>query len=203
VSDVTRQQPEASPAQLEAGLRYLRLLEHAERALGGGPEITVLCWPDESGRLDDLRRLGLPRLVVVGATGNPPAGRGELEDWVRLPVEDRDVQARLLVLRERALQRPPRPVLDGSGRLIFSGRWVALSRTEERLACPLVERFGQVVHYDELLAAGWPDGGTDLGTFRPRLSRLRRHCLGLGLEVVNVRGAGHVLQPAEANVHTT
>lgn len=183
-----------SPRQPAGALHHVGLIERTERALGGGASVAVVAWPDADGRLDELRRLGLPRLVLVAAGDDAPVGGDDVEDWVRLPADDRDVRARLHHLRLRSQAHPARPLLDGAGRLIVGGRWVPVSRTEERLAAPLVERFGTVVPYDDLMAAGWPQGGADRALLRPRISGLRRRVRLVGLELLSVRDVGHVLQ---------
>jgi two-component system, OmpR family, response regulator len=183
-----------SPGDPVGALGHVALIERTERALGGGAGVAVVAWPASDGGLDELRRLGLPRLVLVAAGDDPPVGADDLEDWVRLPADDRDVRARLRHLRLRSQAHPARPLLDGAGRLIFGGHWVAVSRTEERLAGPLVERFGTVVPYDDIIAAGWPQGGADRELLRPRISGLRRRARLVGLDLLSVRDIGHVLQ---------
>jgi two-component system, OmpR family, response regulator len=185
-----------SPAEPLPALHHVALVERTERALGGGPTVEVVGWPEDAGRLAELRRLGLARLVLVAAGADPLVASDDLEDWVRLPADDRDVRARLLHLRHQARAHPTRPLLDGSGRLIYDGRWVAVSRIEERLCAPLVERFGDVVPYDDLIAAAWPAGGADRALLRPRVSGLRRRADQVGLALLSVRGVGHVLQHA-------
>ena len=173
---------------------HIAVVEHVERSLHGGPAVTVLSWPDQRDRVDELRRLGVPRLLVVGPHDDPAMPPDVLEDWIRVPCTDSDVRTRLACLRDHAEHAPRRPELDGAGRLIFGGRWVALSIVEERLARPLVEQFGLVVDYDELLQAGWPDEPKGKNLLRPRVSGLRRRVAPLGLELRSVREIGHVLE---------
>lgn len=178
----------------EAAVGHISIIEHVDRSLNGGPAIAVLSWPHERARIDDLRRIGTPRLLVLGPTDDPETPTDGLEDWIRTPCDDRDVRARLAALRDHAFHSPRRPVLDGAGRIIFAGRWTALSVVEERLARPLVERFGQVVGYDDLLRAGWPDEVKGKNLLRPRVSGLRRRVEALGLALRSVREVGHVLE---------
>jgi two-component system, OmpR family, response regulator len=179
----------------EDDVMHIAVLEHVERSLHGGPAVTVVRWPDQRERIDELRRLGVPRLLVVGTHDDPVVPSDVLEDWIRVPCDDRDIRTRLACLREHAESAPRRPELDGAGRLLFAGRWVALSVVEERLARPLVEQFGRVVGYDELLHAGWPDEPKGKNLLRPRVSGLRRRVAALGLELRSVREVGHVLEP--------
>jgi hypothetical protein len=119
----------------------------------------------------------------------------DLEDWVRLPVGEEDVRARLEGLRIRAARRP-RPILKGDGRLFYAGMWIALSERQEQLARPLVEGFGQPVPEDVLVCAGWPQGAITRGGQSSTFARLKRRFTELGLDLVTVRGIGHALQPA-------
>ena len=125
-----------------------------------------------------------------------------LEDWIRLPADDRDVAARLHALEVRAARHHATPETDARGRLTFGGEWVALSPIEERLVQALAARFGSVVSRDELLAAGWPESGepTD-AALRVHLTRLRKEIATLGLEIATVRGFGHVLQERADRAH--
>ena len=133
-------------------------------------------------------------MLVVGADDDPVIVADDLEDWLRLPVDDRDVRMRLLRLRERATRLPACPVLDGYGRLLFAGGWVGLSTVEERLARPLVDQFEHVVSYRDLLDAGWPGQHQDKIILRPRITGLRRRVSTIGLELRSIRDVGHLLE---------
>jgi hypothetical protein len=127
----------------------------------------------------------------------------DLEDWLRLPADDRDARMRLRRLRDRAERLPTCPVLDGYGRLLFAGGWVGLSAVEERLARPLVERFGQVVCYADLLEAGWPGQHKDKIILRPRITGLRRRVAPIGLELRSIRDVGHLLEASSVRAVET
>lgn len=185
----TRPEPPLLPAHVAD--RWLKL-ELSERALLGGPPIAVVDWPGEAARLEDLRCLGVPRLVAIRPEADAIVPGDDLEDWVRLPADERDVRARLGQLRDCARRRPASPVVDEAGRVIFGGRWVAVSVVEERLVRALVERFGEVIRHDHLLATAWP-GRTDRAILRPVMCRLRRRVASLGLELLNIRDVGYLL----------
>jgi hypothetical protein len=87
----------------------------------------MLRWPDEAAEVTRLRGLGVPRLLLVAVGAEPPAAGDCLEDWVQLPAGERELQARLSSLRERAAAHRPLPRLDTDGRLFHDGDWVALS----------------------------------------------------------------------------
>jgi hypothetical protein len=156
----------------------------------------VLRWPSDPDRRRQLADFGVPRLLLVDSTAPPPVCADPLEDWIRLPADERDIDARLNALRVRARNGGPsaRPALDGHGRLLRGGRWVALSPTEEQLCTLLIGEFGEVVSDRLLLDQAWPGGtGTPTG-LRLQMTRLRRRIADLGLEVRSVRGKGYVLQ---------
>jgi hypothetical protein len=156
----------------------------------------VIRWPADQDRRRELADLGVPRLLLVDSDAPPPVCTDALEDWIRLPSDERDIDARMNGLRARASSWAPstRPELDGHGRLLRGNRWVALSPTEEELCALLIGEFGHVVSDKELMAQAWPQGtGTPTG-LRLQMTRLRRRIADLQLEVRSVRGKGYVLQ---------
>jgi hypothetical protein len=158
------------------------------------PQIVVLRWPSERLERERLADDGRPRLLLVAPDADPPDGRDCIEDWVRMPAEDRDVAARLRSLEARAVRHQLRPETDDRGRLTFNGDWVALSPIGERLVAVLAAHFGEVVSRDELLTAGWPADRPSDAALRVHLTRLRKEIAPLGLEIATVRGFGHVMQ---------
>lgn len=160
------------------------------------PDIVVLRWPAEQANRERLATEGRPRLLLVAPESDPPVGRDCLEDWVRLPADDRDVAARLRALELRSARHQQQPETDARGRLTFNGDWVALSPIEERIVGVLAGRFGEVVSREELLSAGWPDDHPSDAALRVHLTRLRKEIAPLGLEIATVRGFGHVMQEA-------
>jgi hypothetical protein len=162
----------------------------------------VLRWPSDPARRRELADLGIPRLLLVDSDAPPPICTDPLEDWIRLPSDERDIDARMNALRARASSWAPstRPELDGHGRLLRGGRWVPLSPTEEQLCTLLIGEFGEVVSDTDLMARAWPEGtGTPTG-LRLQMTRLRRRIADLQLEVRSVRGKGYVLQNQPAAV---
>jgi two-component system, OmpR family, response regulator len=165
----------------------------------------VLRWPSDQDRRRQLADLGVPRLLLVDSDASPPVCIDALEDWIRLPSDERDIDARMHGLRARASSRGPagRPELDGNGRLLRGGNWVPLSPTEEQLCTLLIDAFGEVVSDTTLIATVWPRGtGTATG-LRLQMTRLRRRIADLQLEVRSVRGRGYVLQHRAAPVPGT
>jgi two-component system OmpR family response regulator len=160
------------------------------------PDVVVIQWPEQEGEVERLAELRIPRLLFVAPAADPPDGGDALQDWVRLPSEDRDIRARLNTLRRRAADLEPAPAVDRHGRLVFRRSWVQLSPIEERLAVLLVEAREAVVPEERLLHAGWPGGRPSSNALRVHLHRLRRRVEPLGLEIRSVRSDGWILQTA-------
>jgi two-component system OmpR family response regulator len=167
--------------------------------LKGLPNVTdvvVVRWPEERAEVERLAGGRVPRLLLVAPTADPPEVGDVLQDWVRLPGHERDVRARLGVLRLRAADMAAAPLVDQHGRLLYKGSWVQLSPIEAGLARILIGTFEEVVNEERLVAGGWQSGQASSNALRVHLHRLRRRLLPLGLEVRVVRSEGWVLQPA-------
>jgi DNA-binding response OmpR family regulator len=159
-------------------------------------DVVLVRWPEESEHLAELRAAGVPRLLLVGPDSAPPAATDPLEDWVRLPAEDRDVRARVANLESRAAVTSARPSLDDDGLLRYRDRWVSLSPVERLLAVALVGRYGAVVGREALSKQAWPDGAPTRNALDVHILRLRRRIADLGLEIRTVRSRGYLLQAA-------
>jgi DNA-binding response OmpR family regulator len=159
-------------------------------------DVAVLHWPAQADEAEALAALGHPRLLLVATDADPPISEDSLCEWVRLPAEERDVAARVLVLARRLGPVAPQPPsVDANDRLLFGDAWVALSPIEARLASALAENFEAVVPHAELGRRGWPSGSWGSGALRVHLTRLRQRLAPLGLEVRAVRLQGFILQP--------
>jgi hypothetical protein len=156
-------------------------------------DVVILHWPAQSDRIEGLERLGVPRLLLVEPNSPPPPSTSCIEDWMRLPVDDASLRARLVALAAHAQRHPIVPTLDEHGQLSHRGEAVFLSVTDQRIAEVLVENFGQVVSEESLLDRTRSDGRNDQ-TLRVNVSRLRRRIAPLGLVITCVRGHGYVLQ---------
>ena len=157
-------------------------------------DVVLVRWPAEGDRLSQLRANGAPRLVLVDPYTDPPRTSDSLEDWVRLPVDERDVNVRVATLAARADGGALPPAVDADGLLRWRGGWVALSPVEGALATALVERFGAVVGRDTLARRAWPGGAPTRNALDVHVLRLRRRIASLGLEVRTVRSRGYLLQ---------
>ena len=157
-------------------------------------------WPEEKTRLGQLRAGGAPRLLVVNRESPPPGSTDCLEDWIRLPADERDVRARVATLAARAASKQAAPEVDGDGLLRHGGRWVALSPVEVALAATLVDRFGAVVGRDTLARRAWPNGSPTRNALDVHMLRLRRRIAPLGVEVRTVRSRGYLMQTAQSRI---
>ena len=158
--------------------------------------VAILAWPDEADEAPERGRAGQPRLLLVASDAEPPADWDGLTDWVRLPVDDRDLCARVAAL-QRLATRAPSPVLDEFDVLWRGDRWVALAPVEARILEALLARCGSVVGRRELGAAVWPDGVPGTRAVDARLRRLRDRVEPLGLRIHNVRRRGLLLEGSE------
>jgi DNA-binding response OmpR family regulator len=163
-------------------------------------DVVLIRYPEEHHRLDELRSNGAPRLLLVAPNEEPPVNEDCLEDWVRMPADDRDVRARLATLSARAMNDHGRPEIDDDGLLRFKGRWTSLSPVERSLASALVERYGAVVGRDVLAKRAWPGGAPTRNALDVHVLRLRRRIAALGLEVRTVRSRGYLLQQHDGAV---
>jgi hypothetical protein len=156
-------------------------------------DIAVLRWPEQRDERDRLRRLNLPRLLVFDSDTPAPDATDCLEDWIRLPALDDDVQARLKSLREHAIRHPPTPTIDLSGQLTYRSKIEFLSPTDHSIAEVLVECFGTLASEQEFLLRAWPDGDGSPTSLRVHVHRLRKRLAPLGLAITSVRGRGYIM----------
>lgn len=159
--------------------------------------MALVQWPAEQDRREELRRCGLPRLLLVEA-GTPPIPADELEDWIRLPADELDLRVRVEALRRRTGgDGGSLPVLDGDGVLRIADRWVPLPPVEARLTRALLDRFGAVVSRDALARAGWPGGSPGRNALDVHVLRLRRRLAPLRLAIRTVRSRGYLLERSD------
>ena len=126
------------------------------------------------------------------------------DDYVRKPFRADELLARVrAVSRRSAGSRGDRGRGDATGyeldRRRHEIRWQSTALpttvTEFRLLRVMIERLGEVVPHDELLAAGWPEvPDPDPLWLKPHLARLREKLVSAGAPVpVAVRGVGYRL----------
>ena len=158
--------------------------------------VAILAWPEQAEEAAECGRTGVPRLLLVASDAEPPADWDGLTDWVRLPVDDRDLCARVAAL-QRLAARTPAPRLDEFDVLWRGDRWAALAPIEARLVAVLLARCGDVVSQRDLGVAAWPDGVPGTRAVDARLRRLRDRVEPLGLRIHNVRRRGLLLEVCE------
>lgn len=153
--------------------------------------VEMLRWPADATRRAELAALGVPRLLLVAAGATPPDLDRD-EDWIRVPASERDAAARLARLVTLATRRARLPRLT-AGLLVYGHRSAQLSEDEAAVVRPLLDRFGELVWWTELVQALWPDGAGARQQAVDRAKRLRRRVEPLGLVLHTVRGVGVVL----------
>jgi DNA-binding winged helix-turn-helix (wHTH) protein len=160
-------------------------------------EVKLVRWPAESARRDRYRALGVLRLLVVEGGVPAPVSSDVREDWVRAPVSDEDLKARVASLRAKA-EAHRLPHVDPNGVLRYAGRSITVSRTETDLLECLVRQFGVLVSR-EMLRECLPDrpGGASRNALDLHIMRVRRRIRPLGLVVRTVWGRGYLLEAAE------
>lgn len=158
-------------------------------------QVELVRWPTEPERLRQMREDGTPRLVLVAEDATPPLTTDVLEDWIRLPATDEDVESRVQVLDDRVRATASgAPELDEHGLLHFGGRWVPLPPVEMRLIAAMLDRYRTVVSREALSRAGWPETVPGRNVLDVHIVRLRRRVADLGLVIRTVRSRGYLLE---------
>ena len=150
-------------------------------------EVVAIRWPEEREDAERLTAAGVAVLYIVRADDEPPIPSGCLEDWVRVPGDDRDLHARLAALELRAALHHAPPSVDESDRFHYRGRIIPLTPSEARLAAVLAARFGAVVSDDDLLDALSETAAAPTSSLRVEIGRLRAHIREVHLAVHRTR----------------
>jgi DNA-binding winged helix-turn-helix (wHTH) protein len=163
-------------------------------------EVVAIRWPEEREKAARLATAGVAVLYIVRGEDDPPIPTGCLEDWVRIPGDDRDFHARLAALELRAALHYTPPFVDDENRLHHEGRILALNPNEARLASALAARFGAEVTDEDLLEAMNDEATTSTNSVRVEAGRLRSRVREVHLAIHRTRH-GYILlasQQAEA-----
>ncbi|MGD9792098.1 MAG: winged helix-turn-helix domain-containing protein [Acidimicrobiia bacterium] len=162
-------------------------------------DVVLVRWPGEEDRRERLAVAGTPRLLLVESGASPPEVVDTLEDWVRVPADEAEVQARLSTLSRRSNSKEPSlPSLDDDGVIRHSGLWTSLPPVEARIVEILLERFGAVVSREQLATAGWPEGAPGRNALDVHMLRLRRRLGSVGLSIKTVRSRGYLLERSDS-----
>jgi two-component system response regulator TctD len=158
-------------------------------------EVALLHWPRDADERARLAAAMLPRLILVPAGVQPPNPRDDLEDWIRLPADERDVSARLRALAERTARSLEQTVLV-DGRCVRRGPLtLTLSPAEAQFASVLFADPGLIVSRADIVHAIW--GATDPPSARAIddiAYRLRRRLATIGIDLVAARGRGFTVR---------
>jgi DNA-binding response OmpR family regulator len=157
--------------------------------------IDIRRWPDD-GRPASPDH---PVLYLVAADTEPP-GCDLLEDWLRLPIDLDELNARADRLLSRAAETGATLIrLDEGGALHVGDVVVILSEQESRLMQALVDNQGQLVLREDLHRVVWPEGApSDPRALDNRIKSLRLRLKGLPVRIHTVRGWGLLLESASA-----
>ena len=164
-----------------------------------GPDVTLVRWPEQEATRAALQADGRARLLLLDPSTPAPEPGDDLEDWVRIPVAEADLRARVRWLAHRAAggkavaHGSRAPVLDDDGLVRVGDEWVALPPVEQRLARALLDRLGAVVTRDALAKAGWPGGTPGRNALDVHVLRLRRRLAPVHLTIHTVRSRGYLL----------
>jgi hypothetical protein len=150
-------------------------------------EVMLVRWPEDGNEGLRLASSGVAVLYLIHGDDDPPTPTTCLEDWVRLPGDERDLRARVAALELRSLEHNSPPRVDADGRLHYRGRVTLLPTDNVELARVLTERFGDVVPDDDLPASARP-------ALRPTMTQLRAELRTIGLSLRRVRRTGYRLQ---------
>lgn len=159
-------------------------------------DVKLVRWPAESARRDRYRMLGVPRLLVVEGRVRPPVCPDVREDWVRAPITQDDLQARIAAVRARS-EVHRRPQVDPNGVLRYYGRSITVSPTATDLLERLVREFEVLVSRDELREC-LPDrdGEASRNALDLHIMRVRKRIQPIGLAIRTVWGRGYLLEPS-------
>lgn len=160
------------------------------------PGVEILNWPAHDDLRAELRARGVPRLLVLAAGTVPPLADDDLEDWIWLPADERDVFARLrhLATRVRTGGLAPDAVTvaaDGVARI--AGHHLQLPPAEAAILRCLAEPPEQLCTRAELDRAAWGEVPHVRRSLDSRIFVLRRRVAPFGLAIHAVRGRGFVL----------
>lgn len=158
--------------------------------------VEIRPWPPEDTGSGGAGRPAAHPVLYVVSPDAPPPWCGELEDWLREPVDADELGARIDRLLARGRRFGATLVLvDDDDVLRVGDRLLILSPQEARLLRALVADLGQLVLRADLEAAIWPEGlPDDPRALDNRVKTLRERLVGLPLQLHTVRGRGLLIE---------
>src|SRR5262245_7094439 len=158
------------------------------------PDVVLVPWPEEHDEAPRLVGAGVAVLYLVDSEDEPPSVMSCLEDWVRVPGDDRDIRARIAALEVRAAVHTSRPHVGRLGTLHYRAHAVAFGGSQAAIARALSAHVGEVVADAELRAAASEHApSTPETSLRMEITRLRSSLRPLGLTIRRIRGRGYRL----------
>ncbi len=162
-------------------------------------EVMLVRWPEDAEDGARLADAGVAVLYLVDGDADPPTPTTCLEDWVRLPGDDRDVSARVAALERRAVAHYAPPRVDEHGLLHYRGDSIVLDDDQARLADVLAGHFGAVVPDSELAEQLTAQSAS----LRHEMTQLRSRLRPLSLSVSRARRQGYQLRDANRRAART
>jgi DNA-binding response OmpR family regulator len=156
-------------------------------------DVVLVHWPEDEGRRQALVAQGAPCLLLVAPDCDPPVLEGNLEDWIRVPADERDLYARIRRLHDLAAPLADLPTVDEEDLFHHGGRWIGLPASEAALARVLLANFGKLVGRQQL-ETELLTGGEGSRVIDSQVHRLRHRIAPLRFTVTAVRGRGYVLE---------
>ncbi|HEX7133068.1 MAG TPA: winged helix-turn-helix domain-containing protein [Iamia sp.] len=160
------------------------------------PGAEILQWPADAERRDALCRAGVPRLLVLEAGQVPPAPVDDLEDWIWLPADERDLFSRLRDLAGRGARTALAPgaiAVGEDGMAWIAGHLLPLPPAEAAILRLLADPPERLCTREELHEAAWAGVPHVRRSLDSRIFVLRRRLVPHGLAIHAVRGRGFVL----------
>jgi two-component system, OmpR family, response regulator len=154
-------------------------------------DVVVVRWPEERDDATRLADAGAALLYLVAPDDDPPLLENCLQDWVRIPGDERDLRARIDALKVRAAAHAGPPWITDDGVLHCHGKSAHLAPNEARLARVLVAHFDEVVA-DEMLSEHAMIADPTR-TLRAEVADLRAHLRTVDLQVRRVLNRGYRL----------
>jgi hypothetical protein len=157
-------------------------------------DVRLVRWPEEASFREELATLAVPRILILDDCTAPPTPWDEIEDWVRAPVAQAELELRATTVARRADARE-RPWLDADGLLWFRDRWALVPRGQGPVLDALVANFGRVVRDDEIRQVFETSANsTHAEAVKTSMRRISDLLGPLGLMLKRVRGSGYLLE---------